>query len=160
MTKRVSFCVQIPPGATGATTIKLKKKIISTLEHFGGREIGQRRIAYGSHKIETDFVDRDSAVRAAVECFLIGSEMGYDLTSFVDDVRLDIFPEYWAANSIDEIDMYREDQAVIGLVNGLWQRYRDIGGQLSRTEFVFDCLAKVGGVDRVYVEEGLKPAFA
>jgi hypothetical protein len=158
--KQVSLCILVCRGSNGAETLRLKKKIIAILEQFGGRRIKQRRSTYGSHAIDAEFKDRDTAVRTAVECDLIGTDAGYAVHTYVDCEKLEIFPNYWAANSREEIDLYRDDQAVLGLVTYLWKRYRDIGGQLSRTEFVYDCMATEGGVDRVYFEEGLKPAFA
>jgi hypothetical protein len=80
----------------------------------------------------------------------LSNEVSY-LKFFTDNEEIDVHDCDGTSDGTDEM--------ILILAKTCHEAYRKLGGKLGRLAFTEECLGSSGGVERIYVEEGLTPSW-
>jgi hypothetical protein len=138
---------------------RLEEAITEHLKNVSGQVIGQRSYSRGSLgrgiTFDVSFSNRMEASTAATMIYSLAVERDngdgcYSLAFYVDGQRLEM--------EDDKHNSAGSKEMIIALVNKSFDKYCQLGGELERRAFLQGCLGS-GGVERIYVEEGLTPSW-
>lgn len=148
---RIEFPMGIMP------TRKLRPIIAEKAEEHGGRVLDRRSKSGGGGTwsiTELEFPSKSDATTAAFKIYLSASEVADRttwLSFYIEGEKIEVQDEERVAAGSDEM--------ILILVDKYFDEYRKQGGKLGRLGFIEGCLGSSGGVERIYVEEGLTPSW-
>jgi len=125
--------------------------------YYEGRVLDQRTetcCGYRTCITEAELRDKTYAISVAFEIYREVAECS-DRTSylrfFADDDEIDVHDDDGTSDGTDEM--------ILILAKTCHEAYCKLGGKLGRLAFIEACLSSSGGVERIYVEEGLTPSW-
>ncbi|MCA9120316.1 MAG: hypothetical protein H6822_10215 [Planctomycetaceae bacterium] len=139
---------------------RLEEMIEESLSNFGGRVMDRQTYSRGCYgrgmTTEVIFSNRSKAITAASSIYLRVGEYSdrfayVRLSFYIDGERQELGDA--------ERDTAGTSEMILVLVNKYFDEYREAGGKMGRRAFLERCIGWSGGVDRVYVEEGLTPSW-
>ena len=139
---KFEILLRFPGGET--KTRECNKQLREILQSAGGRHVGYTTKKYGYgcwYHWSADFAKPLHAFRAIEQAFLTYTDLGGHGDGFCFEFDGEQFPvpQAWSAMAAAQLP---------------WRHYRERGGGMEMVEFIQDCL-RPGGLERVYVEEGL-----
>lgn len=137
----------------------LEEAITEHLRNSSGEVTGRRSYSRGSLgrgiTFHVSFQSESEARTTATMIYSLAVERNtcdgsYLLAFYVDGQRLNLDDEEYNSAGSNEM--------IIAMVNASFDKYCQRGGELERRAFLQGCFSS-GGIDRMYVEEGLTPSW-
>lgn len=138
------------------TRRKLEKIIADSLEKFGGQVVDRQTYSLGCYgrgvTWDARFPRRSVANTVAATIYLHVHDVAcVTLSLYVDGE--------WLEMDDAECNTAGTTEMILALVDKYFDEYIESGGNLGRRAFLSRCLGSSGGVERLYVEEGLTPSW-
>ena len=126
--------------------------VLAKLAELNAKDIEDWRTGNGpsrSYYASGEFRTKQQAIQAASRIYLS-----------INGISSNHWPEFNInGKSFELFDFndteYGDDASVREISNFAWDLYREKGGKMGRMYFLLESLGRAGGIDRVYVEEGL-----
>lgn len=131
--------------------------VLEKLAELNAKEIHDWKTGNGpsrSYHASGEFRTRRQAIQAASRIHLS-----------INGIHSNDWPDFTINGKAFELFDFEDtecgdDASVIEINNFAWELYREKGGKMGRMYFLLEALGRAGGIDRVYVEEGLEAGLS